>query len=91
MPPTLEKELETYRRELPKLKEHVGKYVLIREAEVLGTWSTYEDAIQEGYRVCGLKPFLVKKIEVFETVHFNSRSIDPSCQPSSSQSPPTAR
>jgi hypothetical protein len=81
MPPTFEKELETYRRELPKFTEQAGKFILIRDSEVLGVWSTYEDAIQEGYRVCGLKqPFLVKKIEAYEFVHFNSRSVEPICQ-----------
>lgn len=80
MPEYLEKELETYRRELPTLKDQSGKYVLIRGSDVLGTWSTYEDAIQEGYRVCGLStPFLVKKIEAFEQVHFNSRCIEQPC------------
>jgi hypothetical protein len=54
--------------------DQIGKYALIRGSEVLSTWSTYEDAIQEGYKVCGLNDrFLVKKIELFEQVHFNSR------------------
>ncbi len=76
----LEKELETYRSELPNLKEQIGKYVLIRDSQVLSVWSSYEDAIQEGYRVCGLKePFFVKKIEAFEQVQFNSRDVDPLC------------
>jgi hypothetical protein len=80
MTPARDKELETYRQEFPKLKEQAGRFVLIRGSEVLGTWSTYEDAIQAGYQSCGLNPFLVKKIEIFETIHFNSRSVDPTCR-----------
>jgi hypothetical protein len=78
--PTLEKELETYQRELPTLKAQAGKYVLISGEQVLSTWSSYEDALQEGYRVCGLdRRFLVKKIEPFPRVVFNSRSVQPVC------------
>ena len=79
MAASLEKELETYRQQFLKLKEQVGRYVVIRGSDVLGTWGTYEDAIQAGYQSCGLSPFLVKKIEAFEKVHFNSRSVDPTC------------
>jgi hypothetical protein len=77
----LEKELETYRKELPNLKDRSGKFVLIRGSEVLSVWSSYEDAIQEGYKVCKLDtPFLVKKIEAFEAAHFNSRMVVAACR-----------
>ncbi len=76
-------ELQTYQRELPNLLANSqGKFVLIQASDILSVWDTYEDAIQEGYRVCGLdKPFLVKKIEAAEFVHFNSRSVTPVCHP----------
>ena len=74
MAPTLESELETCHRELPALKVQAGKYVLVSGADVLSTWSSYEDALQEGYRICGLdRRFLVKKIELVPRVVFNSR------------------
>ncbi|HXD86675.1 MAG TPA: hypothetical protein VN641_09285 [Urbifossiella sp.] len=80
MAPTLAQELETYQRELPSLEAQAGKYVLISGADVLSTWSSYEDALQEGYRLCGLdKRFLVKKIELVPRVLFNSRSVQPVC------------
>lgn len=81
MPGTLANELETYRRELPTMLENAqGKFVLIQNSNVLSTWDTYEDAIQEGYKVCGLDtPFLVKKVEAVEFVHFISRNILPAC------------
>ena len=81
-PPRFEKELETYRRELTKYLDQSGKYLLIRDSEILGVWSSYEDAIQEGYKTCGLKqPFLVKMIESVEYAHFNSRTVERACQP----------
>jgi hypothetical protein len=59
----LERELKTYCRELPRLLREEGKYVVIRDQEVAGTWATYEDALQAGYERFGLVPFLVKKIQ----------------------------
>jgi hypothetical protein len=80
MAPTLEKELETYEREFHTLKTQAGKFALISGADVLSTWSSYEDALQEGYRVCGLdRRFLVKKIELVPRVVFTSRSVQPVC------------
>jgi hypothetical protein len=75
----LEKELDTYKRELPKLLDNLGKYVLIHDDQV-SVWATYEDALQEGYRLFGLKPFLVKQIQATEQVHFVTRNVQPVCQ-----------
>ena len=75
----LEKELDTYKRELPNLLDKVGKYILIHDDQ-LSVWETYKDALQEGYRVFGLKPFLVKQIQVTEQVQFITRNIDLVCQ-----------
>ncbi len=77
----LEKELETYQRELPNLiGQHAGKFVLIGGDKVSGTWETYRDALQEGYRLYGLKPFLVKQIQATEIVHHMMRDIHPLCR-----------
>jgi hypothetical protein len=76
----LEKELETYRRELPKLVANAGKFALIQGDQVAGIWETYQDALQEGYRVFGLKPFLVKPIQAVELIHHFTRDIQPSCR-----------
>ncbi len=75
----LEKELETYQRELPKLIAQEGKYVLIHGGTVAGPWDTYEDALKAGYANFSLKPFLVKKIQALEQVQFFSRDL-PLCQ-----------
>ncbi len=73
----LEKELETYRRVLPTLMDKLGKYVLIHDDKLESVWETYEDAIQEGYRVFKLQPFLVKQIQTPEQVHFITRHLNP--------------
>jgi hypothetical protein len=76
----LEKELETYKHELSNLLSNAGKYVLIQGDEVAGTWETYQDALQEGYRLFGLEPFLVKQIQAAEFIHHVTRDVKPVCQ-----------
>jgi hypothetical protein len=73
----LEKELATYQAKLPELKQHEGKFVLICEDEVVDTFSSYEDALKEGYKKFGLKPFLVKQILSIEPVFCFTRPIGP--------------
>ena len=75
----LEKEIETYNRELPNLVSEDGKYVLIRGDKVLGTFTSYEDALKEGYQVCGLDPFLIKQIQAVQQVQYFTRVLDASC------------
>ncbi len=71
----LEKELETYRRELPNLLGSEGKFVVIDGEQIIGTFSSYEDALKIGYEKCGLKPFLVKKIQAIEQVQYFTRDL----------------
>ena len=74
----LEKELETYRAKLSELTAQEGKFVLIQGSAVFGTYTSYEDAIQEGYSKFGVtKPFLVKQIQAMEQAHFVSRFFEP--------------
>jgi hypothetical protein len=73
----LEKELETYKNKLPELKQHEGKFVLIKGEDVVDTFTSYEDAIKEGYKKFGLEPFLVKQIHSIEQVQVISRSVIP--------------
>jgi hypothetical protein len=80
----LEKELDTYRKHLPEWKDSEGKFVLIHGEEVGGIFTSYEDAIKEGYEKYKLTPFLVKQINAFEQVHFISRLFDP-CHTSQSK------
>ena len=76
----LELELETYRRKLPELKEEEGKYALVHGETFVAVYSTYEDALQEGYGRFSLEPFLVKKIECHEQIHTITRLLHPHSQ-----------
>ena len=73
----LEKELQTYKNKLPELKKDEGKFVLIHGDDVIDTYSSYDDAIKEGYKKFHLEPFLVKQIRSIEQIQFISRSISP--------------
>ncbi len=73
----LEKELETYKNKLPELKANEGKFVLIKGDQIIDVFSTYEDAIKEGYSKFKLEPFLVKQIHAIVQVQFVSRFADP--------------
>jgi len=73
----LEKELQTYKNKLPELKKDEGKFVLIHGDDVIDTYSSYDDAIKEGYKKFHLEPFLVKQISSIEQIQFISRSISP--------------
>lgn len=75
----LEMESATYHRELPRLLTEggEGKYVLIREHEVAGVYTSYMDAMSAGYEKFGLEPFFVKKIEAVEEIKVITRHIRP--------------
>jgi hypothetical protein len=73
----LEKEMQTYERELPNLLQQEGKFALIHGVEVGGVYDTYEDALKAGYEKYGLGPFLVKRIQAVEQVQFFTRDIVP--------------
>lgn len=73
----LERELATYREKLPDLVRHEGEYVLIHGDIIAGTFVSYQDALRQGYRQFGLKPFLVKQILSTERVHYVTRFIEP--------------
>jgi len=73
----LERELETYKAKLPELTKDEGKFVLIRGTDVIDVYTSYEDAVKEGYAKFQLSPFLVKQIQSVEQIHFISRLIDP--------------
>jgi hypothetical protein len=59
----LSRELDTYasqREELLRTAE--GRFVLIHGVDILGTYESKTDAIDEGYRRLGNVPFLVKQV-----------------------------
>jgi len=74
----LEREQETYQRELARLlAEASGKYVLIHGNEVAGLYDTYQDAIREGYLKFKLEPFMVKRVAVTEQAQYITRDLAP--------------
>jgi hypothetical protein len=77
----LERELATYKSRLPELKDSEGKFVLIHGDQVVDVYTSYEDAIKEGYAKFKLEPFLVIQIHSVEQVQFVSRFVDPCASP----------
>jgi len=61
----LEREFETYRRELPRLlKEgHAGRWALIKDDGVISIWDTERDVLQAGHERFALEPFAVKRLD----------------------------
>jgi len=74
--PDLEKELATYKKHLPELLGHEGKFVLIHGEHVIDIYSSYEDALKAGYEKTGVHSFLVKKISGVESVGCFSRELN---------------
>lgn len=73
----LEREIAAYQHHLPEFRDQEGKYVLIHGDAVVDFFSTYEDAIKEGYQRFGLEAFLVKQIHAIEQAQFVSRFVAP--------------
>jgi hypothetical protein len=73
----LEKELETYKKNLPEIKAHEGKYVLIQGDKVVDFFTSYDDALKQGYKQFGPTPFLVKQVLAVEPVFYVTRPINP--------------
>jgi hypothetical protein len=57
------------------LKQYEGRYVLIHGDQVVDTFTSYDDALKEGYKQFGLKPFLVKQILTIEPVFSFTRPV----------------
>ena len=79
---SLDRELDAYLKALPTLLDRSGQYALVKDDAVVSTWNTYEDAIQEGYRLFKLDSFLVKQIQAEDQLSYFTRDIRPPCQSS---------
>jgi len=64
-PAPLDREIETYRRELPRLLAagQAGRFALIRAEQVIGVWDNQADALTAGRQRFGLEPIAVKRID----------------------------
>ncbi len=64
----LETELATYHANLLEmLPQNEGRFVVIKDQEILGAFEDYEKALEAGYERYGLVPFLVKKLQCHES------------------------
>lgn len=75
----LKREMEAYKRLLPGLAADEGKFALIVDDDLVGTFESYADALTSGYEKAGLHPFLVKRISSTEMVAYFSRDVDLAC------------
>lgn len=72
----LKQELETFKKEKKRLlSEAKGKYALIKDKDVVGTFASFEDALSAGYKQFGNRPFLVKEVTEVEEVNYFTRPI----------------
>lgn len=68
----LEKEQALYAKMKPELlKNHEGKFVLIRGEEFVGAYDSAANAYSEGVKRFGRELFLVKKVTEQEEVYRN--------------------
>ena len=74
-PRLLARELATYERQSPRWRaEHQGRYALVH-GDLVDCFQTYEDALKIGYERFGLRPFLIKEIQVVEQPRFVGLSL----------------
>ena len=67
----LKEEYETYKTHKEDLlSKHDGKFVLIKGSKIIDFFSSYDDALKEGFKKFGNVPFLVKQIQKEEEVNF---------------------
>lgn len=68
----LENELVTYQRLKPELlANHLGKFVVIKQDEFLGTFDTAENAYNAGVKKYGRQVFLVRRVSAKEETYEN--------------------
>jgi hypothetical protein len=67
-----QRDLQTYRRELPRLiKEgHAGRYAIIRDDQVVSIWDTVGDALQAAGERFGLEPVATYQINPLDVQRF---------------------
>ncbi len=67
----LKKEYEAYKANFDRLfAEHPNEFVLIKEDKIIDTFKSYDDALKIGLEKLGNIPFLIKKIDKEEDMHF---------------------
>jgi hypothetical protein len=60
----LDTERQFYSENLAEwLRQYPGKFALVKDRELIGTFDTAEEALAEGARRFGLEPFLVRRVQ----------------------------
>lgn len=72
---TYEHEIAVFNANLMDLLDNQGKFVVIKGDEIDRAFDTYEAALEAGYEKYGPVPFLVKKINSAEPVHYFARDL----------------
>ena len=67
LPKEIQHEARTLRDNQDEIMKHVGEYVLIQGASVVGYFPTYGEAATEGYERFSLDNFLVRPVRLNET------------------------
>ena len=67
------RDLETYRRQLPRLLQegNAGRYALIKDDQVLSIWDTVGDALQAAGERFGTEPVATYKINPLDVERFS--------------------
>jgi hypothetical protein len=67
-----QRDLQTYRRELPRLLQegHALRYAIIREDQVVSIWDTLGDALQAAGERFGLEPVATYRINPLDVERF---------------------
>lgn len=73
----LETELQFYESHRAEWLQHYnGKFALIKGVDLLGTYSTWDEALEEGVKRLGNVPFLVRRIQPEnDTVQFPALAV----------------
>ena len=58
----LARDIEAFQADLLSLVDEVGSWVVYFKGKRVGTFSTYEDAIDQGFELAGTSPFLAEPI-----------------------------
>jgi hypothetical protein len=78
----LERELETFRRELPRLladPANRGRFALVHDDKVDSVWPTLEEGLEAGYNRFGVESFMVKEVTEHEESQYFSRNLFKRC------------
>ena len=70
---SLATEKQVFETKLPEWDEYAGKFVLIKDTDIVDFFDTYTDAIAQGYRQFGLDPFFVARVDRFESAQLVTR------------------